>query len=360
MISLFVIGFAAMILGVLAAAVGIGFHLASPKAEAKPSDHFDGERFHHPWPFADMKMFDLVNWSFSRERGPWQDAPSAPGTIPAKRVSDTQAVFTNVGHATWLIQLEEFNLLTDPIWAERAAPFAFAEPKRHAAPGLRLEELPPIDVVLISHNHYDHLNVPTLLALEAAHHPLFITGVGNGWVLRNAGLSKVVELEWWEQRALPQGLLVTFVPAQHFSQRGFGDRNRTLWGGFVVKGHSEGIYFAGDTGYGPHFKMIAKRLGPPSVALLPIGAFKPRWLMRQMHLSPSDALSALRDLQAEETLVMHYGVFELADDGQHDALDELASTLKETPELAPKLHVVPFGKAWPQTTSGPAPKGITP
>ena len=300
----------ALLAGFLLAAVAIGLALSSPQVAAPPSDHFDGQRFHHPWPAPERGLGDMLKWVLSRERGPWpEDLPNGPVPAPPKRVSAAGPRLTHIGHATWFVQLETQNLLTDPIFADRAGPFAFSGPKRHRAPALRLEELPPIDTVLISHNHYDHLNLPSLLALEAAHHPLFITGLGNGWVLKNAGLRRVVELDWWQSRELPGGLRATFVPAQHFSQRGLFDRNRTLWGGFVLEGTSARLYFAGDTGYGPHFAEIAKRLGPPSVALLPIGAFRPRWFMAVMHLSPQDAVKAFRELGAKEAVVMHYGVF---------------------------------------------------
>jgi L-ascorbate metabolism protein UlaG (beta-lactamase superfamily) len=233
---------------------------------------------------------------------------------------------TFVNHATALIQIDGLNILTDPIWSERASPLSFAGPKRVRPPGLRFEDLPPIDAVLVSHNHYDHMDVPTLARLWREHHPRIFAGLGNAAFLAENGI-EATDLEWWQSVPLAAGVELTSVPTQHFSSRGTRDRDATLWTGFVVKGPAGAVYFGGDTGYGPHFRAVRERLGPMRAALLPIGAYLPRWFMGPVHLAPEEAVQAARDLAAGTAVAIHFGTFRLADDGQDQAPVDLARAL---------------------------------
>jgi L-ascorbate metabolism protein UlaG (beta-lactamase superfamily) len=252
---------------------------------------------------------------------------------------------TFVNHATTLLQFDGLNVLTDPIWAERCSPVGFAGPRRVRPPGIRFEDLPPIDVVLVSHNHYDHLDLETLKRLERKHRPRFIVGLGNGRLLRDAGIGSVEEVDWWQGLPVGQGVTVYSVPVQHFSNRGLADMDATLWTGFLLKGPSGAAYFSGDTGYGGHFAEVRRRFGPPRVALLPIGAFRPEWFMGPIHMSPQQAIEAHRALGAGLSLAIHFGTFPLADDGETEAPDLLRSELSHIAGGHPFL-VPEFGQGY--------------
>jgi len=251
---------------------------------------------------------------------------------------------TFVNHATTLLQMDGVNVLTDPIWSDRCSPVEFAGPKRVRPPGLRFEDLPPIDVVLISHSHYDHLDLPTLKRLARAHHPRFIVGRGVGRILEGAGIGPVTELDWWRGEELRAGFRITSVPTQHFANRGIADRDTTLWTGYTVAGASGTAFFAGDTGFGPQFAEIRKRAGPIRLAILPIGAYKPEWFMGPIHMSPRQALDAHNILGAGTSVAIHFGTFRLAEDGQTEAPDELRKAVAEAGDPLPRFWVLDFGE----------------
>jgi L-ascorbate metabolism protein UlaG (beta-lactamase superfamily) len=235
--------------------------------------------------------------------------------------SDEQALRGNrgaptvtwVGHSTLLLQIDGVNILTDPQWSERASPFAFLGPKRFMPPAVAFENLPPIHVVVISHDHYDHLDAPTVRRLAAAHRPRFLVPLGMKAWFAKLGIAEVDELDWWENR-LVRGVTATCVPAHHWSQRTPSDRNRRLWGGWVVAGRERRLYFAGDTAYFAGFKEIGARLGPIDVAALPIGTYLPKVIMKPGHLDPREALDAFADLRARVMVPIHYGTFDLAEE----------------------------------------------
>jgi L-ascorbate metabolism protein UlaG (beta-lactamase superfamily) len=314
----------------------------APAWHGPRTDHFDGHRFHgEPVPVGVLRF---LGWMITREHGywgDWRDAP--PGPPPPRRVGAGELRVTFVNHATMLVQLDGLNVLTDPIYSKRASPLGWTGPARVRPPGIRFEDLPPIDVVLISHNHYDHLDLRTLRRLKQAHDPLFVVGLGNGALLRRAGITRVVELDWWDAHALGGGVDVVAVPARHASRRGLFDADVTLWCGFVVRGTRGSVYFAGDTGYGKHFAEIRRRLGAPRLALLPIGAFLPRWFMRPMHMSPEDAVRAHHDLGAATSVAMHFGTFPLGDDGEYQAPTELAQAL-DADDAAGHFWILDFGE----------------
>jgi L-ascorbate metabolism protein UlaG (beta-lactamase superfamily) len=288
------------------------------------SDHFDGGRFHNVPNRRQHGLREFLRWILNRQQGPWRDwTDDAAGPPPPARVSGERLRVTFVNHATLLVQMDDLNILTDPIWSDRCSPVSFLGPRRRRPSGIRFEDLPPVDVVAISHNHYDHLDLPTLRRLASAGRPLFVTPLGNGALLRSHGLENVVELDWWEHLTVGSRRTVTAVPAQHFSGRGLFDRDRQLWGGFVFTTAAGSVYFAGDTGFGPHFAEVRKRLGAPRAALLPIGAFRPQWFMSPVHISPEEAIAAHDQLGARTSIAMHFGTFPLGDDGETEAPDRL-------------------------------------
>jgi L-ascorbate metabolism protein UlaG (beta-lactamase superfamily) len=236
-------------------------------------------------------------------------------------------VVTFVGHATFLIQSPGAVVLIDPMYSRRASPFAFAGPARVRAPGVRFQDLPAVSLVLVSHNHYDHCDRRTLRLLERRFHPAFVTPLGNGRLLGSTGRRRAVELDWWEStRAGP--LAITLTPAQHFSARTLFDRNRALWGGFLIEIGGRRILHAGDSGYGSHFREIATRLAPIDLALLPIGAYEPRWFMKDIHMNPAEAVQAHLDLGASRSIAMHFGTFQLTPEGIDEPVRELTAALQ--------------------------------
>ncbi len=294
------------------------------------SDHFDGKRFHNLGNVPHGGFLAFLRWRLGRwlgGRGAWPrwiDAP--PGPRPPEQVDGAGLRVTFVGHSTFLLQTAGRNVLTDPIWSERASPFSWAGPRRHRPPGLRFEDLPPIDLVLLSHNHYDHLDLATLRRLRRDHSPRFVVPLGVGAYLAEFDVGPVTEMDWWQEEPLPDGLSVTCVPAQHFSGRGFRDGNATLWCGYVLRGPAGVVYFAGDTGFGRHFEEIAARFGAPRLALLPVGGFLPAWFMGPVHISPEEAVRAHQLLGARTSVATHFGTFALADDGEAAPVDGLRAT----------------------------------
>ena len=229
-------------------------------------------------------------------------------------------VSINVASATGL------NILTDPIWSERCGPVSWFGPRRVRPPGIRFDDLPPIDIVLLSHNHYDHCDLPTLKRLAREHKPKLVVPLGNKRFLERRGVPVFAELDWWDSTEPTPTLNVTGIPARHFSGRGLFDRDRSLWSGFAVETPNGWICFAADTGYGGHFAEIHERLGAPRLALLPIGAFRPEWFMSRVHMSPEQSVAAHHDLQARTTVATHYGTFRLADDAETEPQERIAAS----------------------------------
>ena len=282
-----------------------------------PSDHFDGQRFYNPGAPQARGLGAVLRWQLTRRKAAWPTripnlAFPPPGeTVPPGRVS-----LTFVGHSTFLIRLPGphgiASILTDPMFSERCFPVQWMGPRRVREPGLPLEDLPPIDAVLVSHNHYDHMDLPSLRALHRRFRPLVLTTLGNARPLHDAGVPGAVELDWWDTAAVGP-VQVTATPARHFSARGARDRNRTLWAGFMLDAPGR-VLFSGDSAAGPHWAAIRDRLGPPSVALLPIGAYLPRSIMQPVHMDPEEAVQARAELGATYAIGMHFGTFQLTDE----------------------------------------------
>ena len=305
----------ALAAGAAAAAAAIERRfIAAPRYRGAITDHFDGEHFHNPGPERQSER-SFIQWMMTRDRGHWNDWTDAPfGPPPPRRVGEGQLRLTFINHSTTLVQLDGINILTDPIWSERTSPVSFIGPRRHRAPGIRFEDLPPIDLVLVSHNHYDHLDVPTLKRLSTS---AILTPLGNAALMRRHGIA-ATELDWWDTKGI-----VTCVPSQHFSARGLTDRDHNLWGGFVIRSRFGNVYFAGDTGWGDHFARIGDRFQPMRLALLPIGAYRPRWFMRPAHIDPAEAVEVHSVLKAHTSVAIHFGCFALGDDGEFEPVHDL-------------------------------------
>lgn len=289
-----------------------------------PARQVDG-RFINASGHAQHGGFRALQWFVTRRPVPWpQHVANIVAPKPVPRVTGGSIRVTLVGHATVLLQVAGMNIVTDPVWSERAGPLSWLGVKRVRPPAIAFDDLPLIDVILLSHSHYDHLDRPALAALERRDRPLLVTGLKVG---RITPCTKIVELDWWQRHALRDNIAVTYVPAEHFSARGPFDRNKTLWGGFVLETQAGRIYFAGDTGDGPHIVAIAERFGPMTLSMLPIGAYLPAWFMAPVHMSPPEAVAAVATLQSRLTLPIHYGTFRLADDGFDEPLRELHKAL---------------------------------
>ena len=277
--------------------------------------HFDGKRFFNPGAPQARGFLDVLRWKLTSrpERSPRLVADVVPSKPPSS-VEGNELYVTLINHSTLLLQQKGIHILTDPLWSERASPFTSVGPRRRREPGVRWEDLPRIDIVLLSHNHYDHLDVATLQRLANLGQSKFIVPAGVARLLRSKNIGPVDELDWGE--SLPHsGTIIHSVPALHFSARGLFDRNRTLWCGYVIEAEDSAIYFAGDTAFGEHFAAIRDRFGAPRLALLPIGAYEPRWFMSPIHMAPEDAIRAHEILAAQTSIAIHHGTFQLADEG---------------------------------------------
>jgi L-ascorbate metabolism protein UlaG (beta-lactamase superfamily) len=284
------------------------------------SDHFDGRRFFNPTGAAGQP-FSAVPRMLLEPRASW---PSHIDETPRRPppLDDADAVVTFIGHATFLIQTASGNILTDPMYSQRAGPLNILGPRRVRQPAVRFDDLPPVATVLLSHNHYDHCDLRTLRMLAERFDPAVVTPLGNAALVRSAGIRRIEELDWW-QDAKSSALPIALTPAQHFSARGPLDRNRALWGGFVLAAGSARMFFAGDTAYASFFLDVRHRFGPIDLALLPIGAYEPRWFMQAVHMNPAEAVQAHQDLQASDSVAMHFGTFQLTTEGIDEPLRAL-------------------------------------
>jgi L-ascorbate metabolism protein UlaG (beta-lactamase superfamily) len=313
-------------------------------AVAQPaSDHFDGRCFFNPYAPGGKTAEDIRRWRRTRRPAAWPRHIVDTPMPPPRPVGPDRIAVTFIGHSSFLIQIGGRCVLVDPIWSERCSPVAFAGPRRARRPGQRLEALPAVDLLLVSHNHYDHLDLPTLRKVWKRWAPPTATGLGNARHLTKADIRDAVELDWWQSVELA-GARVTYVPAQHFSARTLRDRNRSLWGGFVIEAAGAVVYFAGDSGYSPYFAQIGRRFSRIDLALLPIGAYEPRWFMRQHHVDPEEAVRAHRDLGARRSLGMHFGTFQLTDEAIDAPLLGLARARAEAGVAREVFDVLGFGE----------------
>ena len=305
------------------------------------TDHFDGKRFFNPDGDADTVRtpgpggrgrFFWNNLTGGDGRPPWPAGVAVTPTRPERRVEGERMVATWVGHATVLVQVNGLNILTDPIWSDRASPFGFLGPKRVAAPGIRFEDLPPIDLVLVSHNHYDHLDKATLERLWKRDRPLIVTSLGNDSVIGQAG-ARAASLDWDGRVAVRPGVEVIVNRNHHWGSRWFTDRNRALWSSFVVKLPGGNLFFAGDTGMGDgRWPVEAASHGPIRLALIPIGAFRfaPGQMASGSHIGPVDAAEVFRRTGATAAIPIHWGTFRLSFEARDTPPRMLAEALRAT------------------------------
>ena len=305
-----------------------------------PSDHFDGRTFRNlrnvaPRPFSDVPRM------MSERGAPWPANVPVEPQQPAP-LGDAIAVVTFIGHATFLIQTPAGNIITDPIYSDIAGPLNLAGPRRSRAPGVRFEDLPPIAAVLLSHNHYDHCDIGTLRRIRKRFDPVLITPIGNARMGRKAGLKRVQELDWWQTADIAPWP-ITLTPSQHFSARTPFDRNRALWGGFMIEVGERRLYFAGDSGYGNLFREIRQRLGPIDFAMLPIGAYEPRWFMHPIHMNPAEAVQAHLDIESPRSVAMHYGTFRMTIEGIDAPVIALDEARRANGVSASQFSTLDFG-----------------
>lgn len=344
----FIAWFFAVIIILFIATCIVDYIIKAPGYKGSPSGHFDGLTFSNPSKIKGRGFLDILKWSLNKEPGPWvkrTDKHLASGGPAEPDAENGEISITFVNHATFLIQVHGMNILTDPIWSKRASPFQWIGPKRMRPPGIRFEDLPEIDVVLISHNHYDHLDIHTAKRLKDRFEPLFITPLGVTKYLHEHNIRNTAELDWWMDHPLSNGITVSGVPAQHFSGRGLSDRDKTLWCGYVLQTPAGNIYFAGDTGYDGFFTKIGEQFSPVDIALIPIGAYRPRWFMVPIHVDPEEAVQIHKDVRAGTSIGMHFGTFPLADDGMEEPLSDLAKARKKYGLSKDQFTVLAEGEA---------------
>ncbi|MSU70148.1 MAG: MBL fold metallo-hydrolase [Opitutaceae bacterium] len=313
-----------------------------------PSDHCNGKTFFYPGERVERGWLDVLRWRATSRAARWAKgvdlAPRPPPPVP----QGGEFIATWIGHATFLLQTPHGNLLTDPVFSDRASPVSWAGPRRSHAPGVAFAALPRIDVVLLSHDHFDHCDLPTLRRLAARHAPLVLAPLGHQALLAAAGISRVVDLDWWQSEVWNPGFAITLTPARHWCRRRIAGTNHRLWGGFFLQTKARKIYFTGDSGYDANlFSAIGRRLGAPDLALIPIGAYEPRWFMRSAHMNPAEAVQVHRDTGARRSVAMHWGTWQLTDEGRDDPPRALAEaraaaglTIEEFRVVAPGESVV--------------------
>jgi L-ascorbate metabolism protein UlaG (beta-lactamase superfamily) len=286
--------------------------------------HTDGKIFFNPGETSVRGLRDLLKWKLTSRPARWPDKVEVtPQPLPPAPTGDG-VVATWVGHATFVLRTRSATVLTDPIFSERAGPRPWLGPKRVAAPGVDFAAIPRVDLVLLSHDHFDHCDLPSLRDLARRDNPLVVCPLGHRSLLADAGLGRVTELDWWEACAVAPGTEVTLVPSRHWSRRSPFSTNKRLWGGFVVRSGGRQVYFAGDSGYEEGlFTEIRRRCGAPDLALIPIGAYEPRWFMASAHMNPAEALRAHREVGARKSVAMHWGTFQLTDEGFKDPVHAL-------------------------------------
>lgn len=315
--------------------------------KGKISNHFNGKVFFNPGTSYKKPSFAFLKWQFSRNSIPWPEKLiNKYYDIPPKKVFGDGLRVSNVGHATFLIQTVGLNILTDPVWSERVSPVSFAGPKRVINPGIKFENLPPIDIIWISHNHYDHLDLQTIERLWNVYHPRIITPLGNDTIIKAYNSNIQVEAYDLEDTIeINKKVRLYLGPMQHWSARGLFDRNKSLWATINIETPAGNIYFVGDSGYGNgnYFKLAKEKFSSFRLALLPMGAYEPRWFMKYAHMDPEEFVKAHIDLGMPVTIPSHYDVFKLTDEGHGEALLRLAEA-KEKLKVGDNIKVIRVGQ----------------
>lgn len=308
------------------------------------SDHFNGKTFFQRHHRLTGNIRDLWRWKLTGSPRPWPRSVALPAASPRPVPRNGELVATWIGHATFLLQTATLNVLVDPIFSARASPVRWAGPRRVHPPALALDELPRIDAVLVSHDHYDHCDLASLRALAARHDPVFIAPLRHRDLLSSAGARRIVELDWWEGHAIGAAASATLTPAKHWSNRLGTPRNHRLWGGFFLQLGAKRTWFVGDTGYDAEiFRAVRARCAAPDLALVPIGAYEPQWLMAPAHLNPAEAVQLHRDVGAQLSVAMHWGTFQLTDEARDDPPAALAEARAAAGVPEADFRIVPPG-----------------
>jgi L-ascorbate metabolism protein UlaG (beta-lactamase superfamily) len=317
--------------------------------EGDYSNHFDGNRFFDPVENNNKNFLDLLKWKLTSKSLSWKNKIiSKKFDKPPSKVLGSNLRVSNVGHVTFLIQTEGINILTDPVWSERASPINFVGPKRVVDPGIQFDDLPPIDIVYISHNHYDHLDLKTISLLWNKDKPRIITPLGNDKIINQYNPEiKVEAYDWGNKVKITDEVIFHIEPMQHWSARGLFDKNKALWAALNIETNSGNIYFVGDSGYGNgrYFQKAKEKFGSFRLALLPIGAYEPRWFMKYSHMNPEEMIKAHIDLGSPYTIPSHYDVFELADEPRGEALKNLEKA-KNDLNKGNKIKNIHPGEFW--------------
>ncbi len=300
----------------------------NPYYSGPASNHFNGKIFFNPGGIPPRRLRDLLKWQLleSRTRWPANFPSEFHGTKPDRRINGRDVRVTMVGHATLLIQTAGMNFLTDPVWSRRASPVQFAGPKRANPPGIEFENLPPIDYVLLTHNHYDHLDLNTLDRLVQNHDPQIICPLGNDTIIRGkTKQARFIVGDWHDKVRLSDDVVIHFEPCHHWSARGTKDRRMALWSAFVLETSAGKIYHVGDTGFheGTNYKALFEKHGEMRLAILPFGAYEPRWFMKGQHQNPDEAVQGHLQCRARTTLGHHWGTFQLTNEGVDEPIKAL-------------------------------------
>jgi L-ascorbate metabolism protein UlaG (beta-lactamase superfamily) len=349
--SIFVIFMAALLIGGCSTTGNTVVRMGTPQGVQQPAHHTKNG-FRNIYYNTEPGLADYLRWKLGlvsdkepditpRQRILYVPDIVAPDYQRIDHPDPDKIQITWIGHATFLIQVEGINILTDPVFSSRLSLVGGSDFKRRSPPGIPFDRLPPIHAVLISHNHYDHLDLYTVKKLGNS--PKYFVPLKLGQWFHNEKITNYVQMDWWDT-AMFEGIRIVSVPSQHFSRRTVSDSNKTLWAGWVLETKRGKIFFAGDTGYSPHFKEIRERLGPMRLALLPIGGYRPRWFMKTIHMDPPDAVSAHKDLQAEQSIAMHWGTFHLTDEPLGEPPIYLKKVMKEASMTDDSFLVMKFGE----------------
>ncbi|MFA7327403.1 MAG: MBL fold metallo-hydrolase [Candidatus Kapaibacterium sp.] len=313
---------------------------AVPPYKGEKSDHFDGENFHNLDRSDGFNYWDLMWFFISRTDGYWADFyPQNIPCNPPATTKDGELKVTFINHASTLIQFDGINVLTDPVWSEYTTPVKPIGPQRRRAPGIDFDKLPHIDVVVISHNHYDHMDFATLKMLKEKFDPIILYPLGNKPIFVDNELPNSRDMDWWDTLNI-KGRTVTFVPARHFANRGAIDRNVTLWGGYMFETSEGPVYFAGDTGFGIHYQMLKEKYGAMRFSILPIAPIEPRFFMAEVHQDAREAVMAHKELESQKSMGIHFGTFKQASDAMRAPIDSLIVGLRDL-DVSPADFILP-------------------
>ncbi len=317
--------------------------------------YFQHDHYKNIGDFGEPNFFKLIEWKFTRKKTAWPELPKNKPALETPNfpssASKDDIVITYINHSSLLIQLNGENILTDPIWSDYAGPFGKFGVKRSIYPGMAIDDLPKIDFILISHSHYDHLDIPTIEKLVDKHNPIIITGLGVTRYIDYCQQRKgnCYELQWWETVNVYDSVVTFhFVPAYHWSSRYLIDKDTSLWGGFVISNAKNNLYFAGDTGFGDGriFKQIKEKFGNFKLALLPIGSYKPEWFFNSMHTTPEQSVQIAKILDSDYVIPIHFDTFQLSDEAYTDPLADLKRALNAEGVPEEKFNILSPGWVW--------------